>query len=315
MVTGGVAGMGDPHRRGAGGPGLTFDLAAVRDAPGQVALGAAKSVVNGVSDTAETALKGLGAAGVLAPSWASVQAAEALGMNGLAARNRAVLERATEAVAGIDLPATAPEGDAEETGAVIGILGSLAAGGAGLLRGLVRGARREAAPVMETLPTPSPPSRTVPPPAIRMGPDIDAHIQGRDMTVPRRSGIGGAHAADAFEAALRSERALVVSRTPHPTVRGVERVRYRMPSLDRNGVPDGGHKLAVRPKTVYDPRVIPHDTMARWGREAAADAAQRSGGILPREWTGTTSEGIEMRGHADLQTNQVTTFYVEMPRG
>ena len=313
MRTGGVPGAGDPHRRTGEGARLTLDLDAMAENPGEVVTGLGKSLANTLSDTAELGAKALGGAALVAPSWASVKMAEAVGLDEWAARNRAVHEDVAKAVWGFDVPNFDYDTEAEEGGALLGIVGTTVAGGAGLLRS---GARSAGAATDEAAGAfrPSMPSPDSTPwaPSARMRPGIDAHIRERDLSVPRNRGVSGAHNADEFEQALAAEGALVVSRTPHPNVAGVERVDYRIARLDHAGQPDGGFKAEVFSKSIYDPAVIPDETMMRWGHEAANDAIRANGGVLPREWTGDTSGGVTLRGYANTATNEVTSFFVEI---
>lgn len=146
----------------------------------------------------------------------------------------------------------------------------------------------------------------------KMKPGIREHIRDRDMTVPRKRGIGGAHNKDVFERALKDEGGEVVSRTPHPTIPGVEKVEYRLPQLDAAGNPTGRMQKGGRPKTIYDPEIISDNTMMRWGQEAADSAMRKHNGILPHEWRGTSKDGNPIYGYADQTTNEVTSFFPEM---
>jgi ElaB/YqjD/DUF883 family membrane-anchored ribosome-binding protein len=142
----------------------------------------------------------------------------------------------------------------------------------------------------------------------RISEETAQHIKGRDMSVPRKRGIGGAHNSEAFDKALTDEGGQVVSRTKHPSVDGVEVVEYKMPALDAKGKPTGEMKNTVFKKTVYDPKKISDEQMMKWGEEAAQDAAIK--GPLPREWSGTTKDGVPIHGYADKYGN-VTSFFVE----
>jgi hypothetical protein len=46
------------------------------------------------------------------------------------------------------------------------------------------------------------------------------------------------------------------------------------------------------------------------GSEAADDALTNAGGVLPREWVGTTSDGIVMRGYST--DDFVTSYFPEI---
>jgi hypothetical protein len=124
--------------------------------------------------------------------------------------------------------------------------------------------------------------------------------------VPRSSGIGGAHNLDEFNKAAAAEGILITKRTPHPTLRGVEKIEYQIQALDRAGNRTGTFKAKPFEKTVYDPKRISDSQMAQWGKEAAEEAASR--GALNREWTGVSKNGIVFRGYLD-ENGAVRSFF------
>jgi hypothetical protein len=138
----------------------------------------------------------------------------------------------------------------------------------------------------------------------RFSGDYDTHITVRDFDVPRKRGIGGAHNSEEFF--KYSNEFHVVESIPHPTVEGVQKIRYQMAALDRAGNPTGDFKAKVFEKTVYDPKVISDSKMLQWGREAAAQA--QTAGPLNREWVGVSANGIQYRGYLD-ETGAVRSFF------
>jgi hypothetical protein len=138
---------------------------------------------------------------------------------------------------------------------------------------------------------------------------LPGHLQFQDHTVPRSSGIGGAHSVDAFDPAITAMGARINSRTPHPTLPGVEKVNYSIPALDSAGNPTGGFKATPFNKTVYDPTQVSHADFLAWGREAANDAVAR--GALIREWTGTASNGVVYRGYLNNR-GAVRSFFPDI---
>jgi hypothetical protein len=131
------------------------------------------------------------------------------------------------------------------------------------------------------------------------------HIKVRDPSVPRRRGIGGAH--DMAEFARHASEYSVVSRAPHASVRGVYKIEYRMYALDATGAPTTTLRRQVLQKTVYDPAVWPDDKLTRTVVEAARDAV--TNGRFGREWTGTSTSGIRIRGYQS--NNKVTSFFFD----
>ncbi|MFC4258571.1 CdiA family toxin C-terminal domain-containing protein [Marinobacter lacisalsi] len=134
--------------------------------------------------------------------------------------------------------------------------------------------------------------------------NYDEHIIYRDFDVPRRRGIGGAHNGDEF--LKYSNEFKVEEIIPHPTVDGIETVRYRMAALDKAGDPTGEYRAAILEKTVYDPSKVSNEQFLDWGRQAAAEA--QSAGRLNREWVGTASNSLEFRGYLD-ETGAVKSFF------
>ena len=304
--------------------GLTLDLAEMARHPGQAALGLGKSVANAVSDTAELAGKASGYVVDVAPHQLRDAIAQSLGFDEAAERAREQARAGADAVRGFDLPTFEYVTTAEEGGALLGIVGATVAGGAGLLRAGGRVATRKAADeAVDTLRTPkrprpisTAPGSTPSVPPARMRPGIEAHIRDRDFNVPRREGIGGAHNAEEFQKAMDAEGGEIVGNpVAHPSIPGIEHVRYQMPKRDHTGeIIKGEFQSRVREKTIYDPAIIPDETMMRWGREAAEDAMHANGGTLPHEWTGRSLDGAPIHRYADTATGEVTSFFVEMPK-
>jgi RHS repeat-associated protein len=134
--------------------------------------------------------------------------------------------------------------------------------------------------------------------------NYDEHIVFRDFDVPRKRGIGGAHNKDEF--LKYSGEFKVEGVIPHPTVDGVQTIRYRMAALDRAGNPTGDYRAPIFEKTVYDPSKIPDQQFMEWGRQAAAEA--QAAARLNREWVGTAPNGLEFRGYLD-ETGAVKSFF------
>ena len=106
----------------------------------------------------------------------------------------------------------------------------------------------------------------------RLREDMVEHLKKRDPDVPRKRGIGGAHDKAEFERALASEGGVVTSRTPHPTLEGVEHIEYKLPALDGRGNPTGVMRSKGFEKTVYDSGLLDDGDLIRMGQEAADNA-------------------------------------------
>lgn len=145
---------------------------------------------------------------------------------------------------------------------------------------------------------------------VKMRSDIADHIKQRDLSVPRKRGIGGAHDKAEFDRALADEGGVVVDRTPHPSLPGVEEVKYQLPALDAQGNPTGHMKSMTYTKTIYDSNLLSDLEYLKMGREAANSALQANGGVMPREWVGRTLDGVTIRGYSD--NGVVSSFFPEV---
>ena len=134
-------------------------------------------------------------------------------------------------------------------------------------------------------------------------PELEAHIKNRDMTVPRRRGIGGAHNSREF-----FKNDVKITSESQSKIPGVKTVEYRMPTLNKDGTPTGEYGTRVFRKTIYDPDIISDEVYIRRGLEAANDALKNADdGIMPREWWGIDSEGITWHGY--FENGEITSFF------
>lgn len=92
----------------------------------------------------------------------------------------------------------------------------------------------------------------------------------------------------------------------HPSLDGVQTIRYKIAALDKAGNPTGEYKAKIFEKTVYDPSIISDKLFLEWGRQAAAEA--QAAGRLNREWVGTAPNGLEFRGYLD-DTGAVKSYF------
>lgn len=162
------------------------------------------------------------------------------------------------------------------------------------------------------------------PSATRFRNDYEDHIKNRDFSkASQKSGVNGAHNLREFEQYditvnpnLTKESIKIVSKIPHPLIKGIYKTEYQMPLLDKTGKPSGlwrnksGNQLFE--KTVYDPSIISDSQMAQWGREAFADAVQKgSVDVTNRFWTGISSNGVKISGYLETKDNSVRTFFID----
>lgn len=121
----------------------------------------------------------------------------------------------------------------------------------------------------------------------------------------RKNGISGAHKKDTFEKELAKEKGVIVERKKHPTIDGVEHVKYKI----QKGDGSGELQNKAREKTIYDSEKVSTDQWLKMGEEGSKNAPKVNEGKLPNSWEGTTNDGIKIKGHADKETGDVTTFY------
>jgi hypothetical protein len=118
-------------------------------------------------------------------------------------------------------------------------------------------------------------------------PELEAHINNIDLSVPRRRGIGGAHNSEEF---FKND-IKIVRAIPSKDIPGVTYYEYNMPLLGKEGKPIGGYGTTVFQQTVYDPSIFPTSEYMRRGLEAANDSF-RTYGRLMRQWEGYDSMGV-----------------------
>ncbi|WP_052344263.1 pre-toxin TG domain-containing protein [Bacillus ndiopicus] len=138
---------------------------------------------------------------------------------------------------------------------------------------------------------------------LKFTPDLENHIRNTDPSVPRRIGVGGAHNKDEFY----KNEVNILNVERHPSMSGVEKITYQVPSVDGKTGEITGWKTTHFNKTVYDPKVVSDEQYIRLGKEAAKDAS--ANGSLGREWVGYDSKGTKWRGYT--KDGEVTSFYPE----
>jgi hypothetical protein len=136
-----------------------------------------------------------------------------------------------------------------------------------------------------------------------------SHLVGNDVRLTGK-GISGCHNADNFVQFLRSQgfdpEQCVISRTPHPTIPGIEEIRYQVPK--RNPDLSITEPLTYRPirdpKTVYDPNIISDQQMFDWGKEAMENLVYGDSTHVE----GIASNGLRFVGYFDTN-GKIKNFY------
>ncbi|WP_317635138.1 CdiA family toxin C-terminal domain-containing protein [Xylocopilactobacillus apicola] len=90
----------------------------------------------------------------------------------------------------------------------------------------------------------------------------------------KKRGFKGGHNLDDFMEGLRGlgtePENLIISKTPHPKVKGIYEIWYQVPLKDKAG--NISYPLKYRkikfPKTIYDPKIISDQEMYEWGEKA-----------------------------------------------
>ncbi len=141
--------------------------------------------------------------------------------------------------------------------------------------------------------------------------NVLAHIKAQDLSVPRRRGIGGCHDATVFDS-LKDEYQ-VTSRTPHPTIPGIEVIEYQIYALNREGKKDVPPTLKAEKftKTVYDPTIWTDEKLGATLSQAEHNTADRQAdGSLKREWVGKSDDGTSVHGYSGGD-GKITSFFIE----
>ncbi len=128
------------------------------------------------------------------------------------------------------------------------------------------------------------------------------HLKYFDPEVPRSRGIGGAHNREEFY----KNNVNTLNIEKHPSMLGIEKVTYQIPSLDGKTGEVIGWRAKKYIKTIYDPKVISDADYIKFGKEAVNSAISK--GKLGREWEGYDSKGIKWMGYADSDGNVVSFF-------
>ncbi|MBS9431562.1 hypothetical protein EAE92_02785 [Photorhabdus hainanensis] len=122
----------------------------------------------------------------------------------------------------------------------------------------------------------------------------------------QKTGVKGAHNADAFYAAVKEKGIKIVSETP-TGINGITQVVYQIPSYDRTGKVSG-YKATEFPKTIYDPKVHSDQKMLELGQKAATigykDAMSNPKGVAD-----VTVDGIAFRIYVETSTGRVRNFH------
>jgi Pretoxin HINT domain len=109
--------------------------------------------------------------------------------------------------------------------------------------------------------------------AISIRYDMKTHLADFDGIQQGKGLVSGTHNVDNFNAIVNSHQVKINSVTPHPSVNGLQIIRYQIPSVYPNG-PNARQIIpgAFKPeqiKTVYNPRIISDEGMLKLGLSAA----------------------------------------------
>ena len=121
-----------------------------------------------------------------------------------------------------------------------------------------------------------------------------------------QGGVSGAHnksyfqktITDKYEPIFKKEglkfniNDCIESTRAHPSITGVEEVKYKLPAMNQNNtVNQGVYKKIKAPKTVYDPSIISDNQMLQWGKEAMQNGID-NGTIVGIKVFGESSNGL-----------------------
>jgi hypothetical protein len=138
-------------------------------------------------------------------------------------------------------------------------------------------------------------------------PELENHIMYPDSSVPRNRGIGGAHNKEEF---FKNDLNIVKT-VQSKDIPGATYYQYNIPKFGKDGKKIGGYGTTVFEKTVYDPKVFPHNEYMRRGLEAA-DSAFEVNGELGDYWEGYDTQGVKWIGYG--KNGEPTSFFPNIPK-
>lgn len=147
-------------------------------------------------------------------------------------------------------------------------------------------------------------------------PHLTRNIDGYNRT----NGVSGAHNINEFKTELINQGGTfeycIMTTTPHPDIKGIYTVEYRIPSKDpiipmnTDNLPVLRSKIYV--KTIYDPALLPDNNLVELGKEAIENIfyiRKTSDGksIYPK---GKASNGLIFNIHIyDTNAGEIKSFY------
>ena len=126
----------------------------------------------------------------------------------------------------------------------------------------------------------------------------------------QKNGVGGAHTIESFNQAVKDYNLRIVSKTEHPTVKGIYQIEYEIPLKNKKLEYTGDYK-SVEPKTVYDPNIISDEKILEWGQQAANNGLENAI-INNRSAFNSTVNGVEFRVYVDLKTKTIRNFHPKL---
>lgn len=100
-------------------------------------------------------------------------------------------------------------------------------------------------------------------------PELREHIENPSLGRKWKDGIKGGHNKLKFMEIVKQLGLKVTNIKPHPTMKGIENIYYKMPIKDKTGATTSEYSKGIRFKTVYDPNIISLDQFIKRGIEAA----------------------------------------------
>ncbi|WP_228471972.1 CdiA family toxin C-terminal domain-containing protein [Listeria welshimeri] len=142
----------------------------------------------------------------------------------------------------------------------------------------------------------------------KFGDNVKNHLKNVD-NINTKKGVIGGHNLDEFNNALTNQGVgldeLILSKKPHPSIKGIYEIEYRIPKKDITGniAKPITYKNIDTPKTVYDPSVFTEIDIYNLGVEA-----MQNGKIIGGRVEGTASNGLKFIGYLD-EAGNVKNFF------
>ena len=126
----------------------------------------------------------------------------------------------------------------------------------------------------------------------------------KDFDGVSKKGVSGAHNLDTFNQVVANGDALIVSKTEHPTISGIYKIKYRARKNDGSG----SFRSRIWDKTVYDPAIHSDEKIVEFGQIAVSQGMEKAISNGNSSFTEFV-DGIKFQVYFDPETRLVRNIY------